>query len=180
MINVCYIVLHSPYLLTQLVSRSAYKCPVTSCAKSFIVRSNAKHHTNACRSFGSTCRGCFNFWSRFFVSAHRQGHSARSSQTLLATSFRSYLIRQRSSPLSPKRSRIRPRRSLLLPAVLAGTHSCARRFLRNIGLRVLRKNYHILTGSRPCGYSTQPCGEENRHRDRCSYSENHSIHVPYE
>ena len=33
-----------PYLLTQLVSRLAYKCPVTSCAKSFTVRSNAKRH----------------------------------------------------------------------------------------------------------------------------------------
>lgn len=40
----CHVVLHSLDLLTQPVSQSAYKCPVTSCAKSFTVRSNAKRH----------------------------------------------------------------------------------------------------------------------------------------
>ena len=118
MINVCYIVLHSPYLLTQLVSRSAYKCPVTSCAKSFIVRSNAKHHTNAWRPFGSTCRGCFNFWSRFFVSAHRQGPSARSSQTLLATSFQSYFNSAAQFSALPEAFSYSP---MTLPAPASGT-----------------------------------------------------------
>jgi hypothetical protein len=89
-------------------ARFAISVQVFCYVLSFIVRSNARHHTNAWRPFGSTCRGRFKFWSRFFVGAHRQGPSARSSHTLSATSFQSYLVRQRSSPLSPKRSRIRP------------------------------------------------------------------------
>ena len=39
-------------------------------------------HPNAWCPFGSSCRGCFNFWSRCLIGDHRQRSSARSSHPL--------------------------------------------------------------------------------------------------
>jgi hypothetical protein len=57
----------SCYVLCE-VFHSSFKCKAS--------------HPNAWCPFGSSSRGSLAFWSRFFVSTHRQGLSTRSSHTL--------------------------------------------------------------------------------------------------